>query len=239
MKSGSVFFISVREFILTNLLLSEPWLGVSCMPVHGSLPCDLFDNFEVALDGARQGERKELGILLDVYRSYLMSIASKELSRGVVAKVAPSDIVQETLMQASRSFGGFQGSSEPELRAWLKKILARKVIDTHRHYQDFAMRDVSREVPFFEAAREKDQWLYRKMNRESSGESTEKVGVLSELLGHLSEEQRTAIQLRTFEKLSFEDVGKRMGRTTEAARKIWSRAIQQMSKEFRANGFGA
>jgi RNA polymerase sigma-70 factor, ECF subfamily len=196
-------------------------------------------DFELALDGARQGERKELGVLLDVYRSYLMTIASKELSRGVVAKVAPSDIVQETLMQASRSFGKFQGSSEPELRAWLKKILARKVIDTHRHYQGFASRDISREVPFFDATRDQKHWPDHNRRGDAPVEFTDNVGVLTQLLSHLKEEQRIAIQLRTFERLSFEEVGKRLGRTTEAARKIWSRAIQQMSQEFQTHGFGS
>ena len=192
--------------------------------------CDLnrdSENIESAIGVARQGEQRVLGFLLDFYRGYLLANASMRLSRDVVAKVAPSDLVQETLMQASRSFCEFHGSTELELRTWLKKILVRKVIDTHRYYRDYAMRDVSREVPLVEGHRQN-------LSPSQAYGSGSKLELLAEKFARLNNEQRKAIQLRTFDRLSFEEVGKQLGCSTEAARKIWTRAIQKIAQEFRS-----
>ena len=52
-----------------------------------------------------------------------MHVAADELTADLVAKMAPSDLVQETCLQATRDFPNFEGWSEAELRGWLRKIL--------------------------------------------------------------------------------------------------------------------
>jgi RNA polymerase sigma-70 factor, ECF subfamily len=196
--------------------------------------CHLNANVAQAIKVARQGEHDALGVLLDFYRGYLLSKAANKLSRDIVQKVAPSDLVQETLMQASRSFGEFQGSTEAELRAWLRKILERKVIDTHRHYRNFERRDVSREVPLMEQVWQTVPWKGAVGRSSSRSAGSEKFDVLAIKFAQLNDEQKKAIQLRTFDRLSFEEVGKQLGRSTEAARKIWTRAIQKIAQELRS-----
>ena len=44
-------------------------------------------------------------------------------------KVDASDLVQETMLEAYRDFDRFQGRSEQEWMAWLRKILAHNVAD--------------------------------------------------------------------------------------------------------------
>jgi hypothetical protein len=39
------------------------------------------------------------------------------------------------------------------------------------------------------------------------------------------------IELRNRERLTFAEVGQRMGRSAEAARKLWARAIELLRKE--------
>ena len=68
--------------------------------------------FEKTLTAARRGEQSQLGILLNVYRRYLLSVASKKLSHSVVAKAAtvrsrPRGIVTG-LPRDSASFEGPQ-----------------------------------------------------------------------------------------------------------------------------------
>src|SRR5262245_62001455 len=76
---------------------------------------------------AREGNREALGDLLDLCRRYLLLLAQQELSPVVSAKVAPSDIVQETLMEAGRDFLDFRGATEKELHGWLRRILRNNV----------------------------------------------------------------------------------------------------------------
>jgi RNA polymerase sigma-70 factor (ECF subfamily) len=68
---------------------------------------------ERMIAAVQQGEHSELGVLLNLYRGYLLTVAGHELGSDVVAKAAPSDLVQETFLEASQAFADFRGSTEP------------------------------------------------------------------------------------------------------------------------------
>jgi DNA-directed RNA polymerase specialized sigma24 family protein len=51
---------------------------------------------------------------------------------------------------------------------------------------------------------------------------------VAQALGELSADDREVITLRNFEHLEWTQVGQRMGRSAEAARKLWGRAIQRL-----------
>ncbi len=53
---------------------------------------------------------------------------------------------------------------------------------------------------------------------------------LARALAQLPEPQQQILRLRSYEDLSFEEAGKRMGRSAEAARKLWGRAIEQLQQ---------
>ena len=202
----------------------------------------LLDGFEKTLTAARQGEQSQLGVLLNVYRRYLLSVASEKLPQEVIAKTAPSDLVQETLFHACRGFDGFRGSSEQELRAWLNRILARKIIEVHRYYRGFAKRDVSREIRLSDIQNAGEAV---KRGAVSLTSPTEVVGKaetarsFDDALATLNEEHRQAIQLRSIEQLSFDEVGLRLGRSADAAQKLWGRAVQNLSRALKSHESGS
>lgn len=202
----------------------------------------LLGGFEQTLNAARQGERSQLGVLLNVYRRYLLSVASEKLPQEVLAKTAPSDLVQETLFQACRAFDGFRGSSEQELRAWLNRILARKIIEVHRYYRGFAKRDISREIRLSDVQRAGDALSGGAANVATPTElvgSAETARSFDQALASLSDEQRQAIQLRSIDQLSFDDVGVRLGRSADAAQKLWGRAVQNLTRALKSQEPGS
>ena len=183
-----------------------------------------------------------MGILLNLYRGYLLTIAADKLSSDVVAKVAPSDLVQNTLLQASQAFAGFEGSTELELRMWLRQILLRETIDVHRHYRKCAIRDISREVPLHHGSDRNAESLDAMATTPSPStlaRASEDATILERAMQTLKVEYRHAIQLRNFEQLDFEAIGMRLGRSTEAARKLWGRAIQNLAVELRSRDSGS
>ena len=195
-------------------------------------PVRLPDCFEKTLTAARQGERSQLGTLLNVYRRYLLTVASEKLPQEVIPKVAPSDLVQETLFHACRAFEGFRGTSEEELRAWLNRILTRKIVEVHRYYRGFAKRDISREIRLSEV-QTKDDTVGRSGVIASPMELAGKAETSRSLfnaLAKLNEEQQEAIRLRSIDRLSFEEVGNRLGRSADAAQKLWVRAVQNLTR---------
>jgi RNA polymerase sigma-70 factor (ECF subfamily) len=76
---------------------------------------------------ARDGEATALDQLLKVYRSYISLLARLQIDRRLQGRIDPSDLVQETILQAGRHFAGFRGCSEGELVVWLRRVLASQV----------------------------------------------------------------------------------------------------------------
>lgn len=191
------------------------------------------------IDAARRGEQSQLGILLDLYRGYLMTVAAEKLSPQFFAKVSPSDLVQETLLNATKGFAEFRGSTEAELRAWLTQILLAKTTDAHRHYGTYEIRTLFREVPLNEGAIDENAVVGGPglvPSPSSFAHSAENVRIVSAALAKLNPEYQLVIKLRSFELLGFEEIGGRLERSADAARKLWGRAIQALAEELRSYG---
>src|SRR5205085_103448 len=62
------------------------------------------------------------------------------------AKVDASDLVQQTMLEAHRDFARFEGKTEAEWLAWLRRILSHNAGDFIRRFRGSAKRQVNREV---------------------------------------------------------------------------------------------
>src|SRR3954453_5930538 len=80
----------------------------------------------------------------DRFRDYLLLLARSSLGRRERALLAPSDVVQQTLLEAHRKREQFRGRSDAELAAWLRRMLGFCIADAIRA-QGRAKRDVARE----------------------------------------------------------------------------------------------
>src|SRR5262245_6818568 len=81
---------------------------------------------------------------LNAYRGYLTALAQIELGRRLRGKLDPSDIVQQSLLEAHQDLPSLQGRTEPELVAWLRTILARNLLNAARDFSA-QKRDIRRE----------------------------------------------------------------------------------------------
>src|SRR5215469_16577252 len=91
---------------------------------------------------ARAGDREARGQLLELYRAYLTLLARLEIDRRLQGKVDPSDLVQETFLEAYRDFEQFRGSTEKEFLSWLRQVLLSNLANLVRHYLGTQGRDV-------------------------------------------------------------------------------------------------
>jgi RNA polymerase sigma-70 factor (ECF subfamily) len=180
---------------------------------------------------ARSGSPAALGRLLQHYRDYLLRVAHDELPTGLTQKVAQSDLVQETFLQACHDFAAFSGESEWELRGWLRQILLNNLRDAERRYFTAAKRSLDRELSLQEhsdVARNVARYDQTPSGRMISAES--RSSLLS-ALDRLTPEYRRVIELRSLEGHSFETLGKALGRSPGAARKIWLRAVVKLAEQ--------
>lgn len=200
-------------------------------------PTELQSVIEEAISAIREGDPSELGLLVDIYRPYLLKMAASQLDGNIAIKFAPSDAVQETMLQATRDFPQFRGATETELRHWLQTILLRTLADVHRRYRQSKKRKLSLEVRVNSQTRSPFQMqLTSREPNPSAGLRREESAVeLQQGISRLSEEHQAVIRLRNFDRLPFEEIGKRLNRTPEASRKLWCRAIDRLSEELESD----
>jgi RNA polymerase sigma-70 factor (ECF subfamily) len=184
------------------------------------------------LQDARGGSHAALGWLLDAYRQYLLAIAHQQLEPDLRAKVGTSDLVQQTVLEALAHFGGFNGQTPEEWAGWLCRILAHNLADARRQYRDSQKRQVCREVSLADAPL---TVLAEVLVSEADSPSAEAIAheeeaALHRALAALPAADRLVVKWRSFERLPFEEIGRRLGCSAEAARKRWARAVEQMGQ---------
>src|SRR5207253_882669 len=64
----------------------------------------------------------------------------------------------------------------------------------------------------------------------------ERAAAVEAALGRLTEDHRAVIVWHNREGLPFDEIGRRMGRTPDAARRLWSRAIDQLQQALARGG---
>ncbi len=79
------------------------------------------------LAAARHGSGDEHDQLLQKLRSYFHVMSQHEFSPQLQRKVGNSDVVQQSCIKVIEGIGQFRGTSEGELRNWLKRILSNEI----------------------------------------------------------------------------------------------------------------
>src|SRR2546423_6289674 len=104
------------------------------------------DSVADLLAQARAGDGPARERLFARCRDYLGFAARARVEGWLQAKVDTSDLIQQTLLEAHRGFGRFQGGTEAEWLAWLRRILDHNAADFVRRYR-VGKRQAGREVP--------------------------------------------------------------------------------------------
>jgi RNA polymerase sigma-70 factor (ECF subfamily) len=186
------------------------------------------------LEEARGGSREALGRGLEGCRDYLLLIATQELDPALRVKGGASDLVQQTFLEAQRDFPGFRGATQAEWLAWLRQLLLHNVANFARSYRQTARRQLGREVPLAAG----DSSLGPGANLDGGtptpsavAAGAEQTQKLQAALARLPEDYRRVIALRYEEERTFEEIGRLLQRSENAARKLWLRAVERLQRE--------
>lgn len=190
------------------------------------------DSADELIERCRQGDSPARELLFTRYRNYLHLLAQAQMGRHLRARCDASDLVQQTLLEAHRDFGTFQGRHEPELLGWLRRILAHNLFNVARHFSA-RQRDAAREVSLEQLQQGLDQsslTLGRCLADHAPSPSqlaarSEAAVRLADTLARLPEDYQTVLLLRVFEGLSAEEVAQRIGRSAGAVRMLQLRAL--------------
>ena len=186
---------------------------------------------------ARAGNETAIAEMFQWYEQYLRLLARTTLAGEVKSRVSVSDVVQDTFMHAFAAFQQFRGSTTKELTAWLRSILASRIANVHEKHLLAARRDVRRELSLDAINNSLTKTsvglesIIQDQLQKSPGtivSERERLSVTSRAIEQLPSHYRQVILLRHFDGLSFDDIGKQLGRSSGAVRMMWLRSIQQM-----------
>jgi RNA polymerase sigma-70 factor, ECF subfamily len=186
------------------------------------------------LEQARAGDAIARGELLELYRNYLRLVARSLISTALRVKLDPSDLVQETFLKAHREFTQFAGRGEPELVAWLRRILVTSLANQVKHHRRRA-RDHQRQESLEQLLDRSSVTIQLALASSISSPSEqasrrEQSVLLANALNRLSDDYREAFIRRTLEHVSFETMAADMGRSVGAVRMLWARAVKRLTE---------
>jgi RNA polymerase sigma-70 factor (ECF subfamily) len=191
---------------------------------------------EQLLASARAGGADALGRLLELYRRYLRLLAEVGIDERFKTKVDASDVMQETFLDAHRDFANFRGTTERELMAWLKQILAGNLADHVRRRYGAQRRDIQLERSLQQQLDRSSHAIDRglvsaRATPSQSAARREQAVVLANALDRLREDYREVLVLRHLKGLKFPDVARRMGRTVGSVQQLWARAVAELRRK--------
>jgi RNA polymerase sigma-70 factor (ECF subfamily) len=166
------------------------------------------------------------------FRGYLRLLAEVQLNQDAKAKLDPSDIVQQTLLEAHRDRDQFRGRTEAEMIAWLRRLLACNLADAVRSLRR-GKRDAARERSL-EAALEAssarlEAWLAAEQSSPSErAERNEAILRLVDALACLPEANRQAVVMRHLQGLSLAEISQRLDRTPAAVAGLLKRGLAEL-----------
>lgn len=169
---------------------------------------------------------------LDRFREYLRLLAQLEINPGLQAKLGPSDLVQQTLLEAFQKRGQFLGTTDAELAGWLRRILAHNLADAlrafHRDKRNLA-REHSLEDSLQKSSGRLENWLADDTPTPSAYlQEQERAVLLANALAQLPESQRQALVLQYWHGWKLADIGRQLDRTPEAVAGLLKRGLKKL-----------
>src|SRR5262245_34426086 len=181
---------------------------------------------------AREGRQEALNDLLETHRNYLRLLAASCLHREMQGKADASDVIQETLLKVHENFRQFRGTTELEWMAWLRRILVHQLADIQKGYQR-QRRQVSREQSLENLVDRSSARLCNMvpsagLSPSQEAQRRETAALVADALAELEPGDRDVVILRNLHELNWHAVGERTGRSPDAARMAWARAMQRV-----------
>ncbi|MHC4551008.1 MAG: sigma-70 family RNA polymerase sigma factor [Planctomycetota bacterium] len=181
------------------------------------------------------GDSGAFSVLFHRHEKLLQQRVMGRMRANLRRKVSVTDVLQETRIIALERCGEFEDRGPGSVRKWLDRIAERKVQEVVRHHIQRAKRAVGREVT---RGRRPDtaQFVAAGPSPSQAAIAAERAQRVQRALRSLSRDHETVLRLAREEGLSLREVGERMGRSREAAKKLYARALAHFTEVFQKLG---
>jgi RNA polymerase sigma-70 factor (ECF subfamily) len=169
---------------------------------------------------------------LEPFRRYLEVLARVHLDARLRGKLDPADVVQQTLLRAYAALPEVRARSPEALAAWLRKILARTLADTVKHYHR-DRRDVDLErslhADLDRSSAGLAGWLAADQTSPSlTAQRNEELLRLADALAELPEPQREVVILKHCRGQTLQQIADHLGRSVPSVASLLRRGLEAL-----------
>jgi RNA polymerase sigma-70 factor (ECF subfamily) len=160
------------------------------------------------------------------YRDYLHLLARLNLPRRLHGRLSASDLAHDTILKAHKKREQFRGQSEAEYRGWLRRILANTIADAAQVREPDLLRTIEQSSAWLE-----DQVVVDDPSPSEHVEHKEQLLRLAEGLKQLSEDERTAVEMRYLHNppCPLPEIAEALGRpTAKAVAGLLARGLEKL-----------
>ena len=171
---------------------------------------------------AREGSAQALDDLYRRCARKLLPLIRLRMGRSLRANLESRDILQVVLLKSFQKLS--QVHDPAALMGWLSRIAENEIRD-QADFQHRQQRDVARRAPI-EAAADLPAPVRQALSQAIENEGSAQ---LERALEALPEAQREVIILRKLEELTFPEIASRIGKTEDASRMMFARAMTALT----------
>ncbi|MFQ5720478.1 MAG: RNA polymerase sigma factor [Acidobacteriota bacterium] len=173
---------------------------------------------------AKAGSREAMDLLYGRIGGKLLGLIRLRMGSGLRANLESRDILQAVMLRSFQRIERLERSDTGSLMAWLARIAENEIRD-RADFHARQRRDAARNVPLEEGA----DVAASVRSALSQAIWDERAECLERALETLDAGHREVILLRKFEELGFREIGKRMGKTEDASRMQFARAMAALT----------
>jgi RNA polymerase sigma-70 factor (ECF subfamily) len=193
------------------------------------------DDTDQLLARAQAGDRSACQELLARHRERLCKMVTVRLDRRLAARVDPSDVVQEALLDAAGRLSEYLRGRPLPFYPWLRQLAWERLVKVSQRHLRARKRSAAREVAApWPLADESAAQLARLLIAPGTSPSNHLVreelrGRVRTALAGLADTDREVLLMRYLEQLSVKDIAAVLGITEGAVKMRHTRALQRLA----------
>jgi RNA polymerase sigma-70 factor, ECF subfamily len=183
----------------------------------------------------RGGDLGGLAALFDQHRDRLRRTVELRLDARLRARLDPSDVLQEALLDAARDLDAYLAEPKLPPLLWLRLHVGRRLTSLHRQLLGTKMRDAGLEISLYQGALPEagsaalaSMLLGLHTSPTQAAQRAERLLRVQEALNSLDPIDREVLSLRHFEQLGRTEAALVLGITQEAGAKRYFRALKRL-----------
>jgi RNA polymerase sigma-70 factor, ECF subfamily len=184
------------------------------------------------LEQVRAGDRDAFERLFARHRPYLHQVVGWRLDPRLRPRVDPSDVVQETELEAFRRLDDFLQRRPMSFRLWLRKTVCERLLMLERQHIGAARRSVRREIALPEGSSLQlaERFLAAGLSPSQQLSRSELAQLVRQAVAELPEPDREILLMRNVEVLSNREVAEVLQIEPAAASRRYGRALLRLRK---------